>query len=631
MVSRRGLEVSSKGSPLDEESLAKLEALNNLHVMELVKRFTTLCKPAKVSVITDDPMDIAYVRQLALDLGEEAKLKMEGHTIHYDGYYDQARDKGNTRVLLPPGMEMSKGINTITREEGLEEVLGIMDGAMRGKECLVRFFCLGPTNSRFSISALQLTDSAYVAHSEDLLYRSGYEQFKRLKGSPDFFTFVHSAGELDERNTTKNVDDRRIYVDVIDGKVYSVNNQYAGNSIGLKKLALRLAVYKANHEDWLTEHMLIMGIHPPGKSRVTYFTGAYPSACGKTSTAMIPGQTIVGDDIAYLKIDGEGNCRAVNIESGVFGIIRDVNPIDDPVIYDALMTPRELIFSNILIHDREPYWLGMGLKEDEYPTEGVNHSGEWRKGKKDPEGNEIDIAHSNARYTIRLGELDNLDPNWDDPEGHVIRGIFYGGRDSDTNVPVCESLGWEHGVYMGATLESETTSATLGARGVRKHNVMAIMDFMVVPLGLYLTNHVKFGSMMKNCPKVFATNYFLKHGGEYTNAKVDKKVWVIWAEGRVHGEYEAIRTPVGYIPMYEDLRGLFREVFGKEYTEEDYETQFSIRVDNYLAKIGRIEDIFREEPNMPEEFWRVHDRQKDELKALKTKTRKSVVTPSFFL
>jgi phosphoenolpyruvate carboxykinase (GTP) len=224
------------------ENLEKLEALGNPHVVEQVYRFVDLCKPAKVTVVTDDPGEIAYVQQLALDNGEEAKLNMEGHTIHYDGYYDQARDKGNTRVLLPPGMEMSAGINTIDREEGLEEVLGFLDGAMEGKECLVRFFCLGPTNSRFSISALQLTDSAYVAHSEDLLYRSGYDQFKKLRGSDDFFTFVHSAGALDERNTTKNVDKRRIYVDVIDGKVYSVNNQYAGNSIGLKKLALRLTM-----------------------------------------------------------------------------------------------------------------------------------------------------------------------------------------------------------------------------------------------------------------------------------------------------------------------------------------------------------------------------------------------------
>ncbi|MCK4400394.1 phosphoenolpyruvate carboxykinase (GTP), partial [Candidatus Bathyarchaeota archaeon] len=351
---------------MDDNSLRKLKALKNPKVEEQVARFLELCKPAKATVITDSPEDIAYVRQLAIDLGEEALLEMEGHTIHYDGYYDQARDKGNTRVLLPEGMRMTKTINTIGREEGLEEVLGIMDGAMDGKECLVRFFSLGPTGSRFTICALQLTDSIYVAHSEDILYRNGYEEFKKL-GDGEFFTFIHSAGELDERNTTVNVDDRRIYVDVVDGKVYSVNNQYAGNSIGLKKLALRLAIYKANHEDWLTEHMLIMSVKHPDKNRVSYFTGAYPSACGKTSTAMIPGMTIVGDDIAYLRVDEEGNCRAVNIEAGVFGIIRDVNPVDDPVIYKTLITHREMIFSNILIHEGKAYWLSMGLNEDEYP------------------------------------------------------------------------------------------------------------------------------------------------------------------------------------------------------------------------------------------------------------------------
>ena len=352
---------------MDEESLTKLKALNNPHVMEQIQRFLDLCKPAKAIVFDDSQEDVKRVRQIAIDLGEEEPLNMKGHTIHYDSFYDQARDKGNTRVLKTPDMKMSKGINTIEREEGLREVLEIMDGSMKGKVCLIRFFSLGPNDSRFTECALQLTDSAYVAHSEDILYRNGYNEFKQLNGGDDFFTFIHSAGALDERNTTVDIEDRRIYVDVIDGKVYSVNNQYAGNSLGLKKLALRLAVYKSNHSDWLTEHMLIMGVKHPEKERVTYFSGAYPSACGKTSTAMIPGMTIVGDDIAYLKQDEAGNCRAVNIEAGVFGIIRDVNPIDDPVIYKTLTTPREMIFSNILIKEGEPYWLGMGLDQEEYP------------------------------------------------------------------------------------------------------------------------------------------------------------------------------------------------------------------------------------------------------------------------
>ena len=577
-------------------------------------------------MITDEKGDIDYVRELAISNQEEHRLAMQGHTIHWDGYRDQARDKANTKVLVTPDMRMSKEINTIDREEGLDEVLGILDGIMEGRECIIRFFSLGPIESRFTLCALQLTDSAYVAHSEDILYRKGYEQFKRIQGSKEFFTFIHSAGRLNERKTTLDIDKRRIYIDLLDDKVYTVNNQYAGNSLGLKKLALRLAVYKANNEDWLAEHMLIMGVHPEGKNRITYFTGAYPSACGKTSTAMIPGQSIVGDDMAYLRVDDEGNCRAVNIEQGIFGIITDVNPVDDPVIYEALTTPRELIFSNVLVSDGKPYWLGMGLEEDEYPTEGQNHIGQWHKGMKDSAGNIVEVAHKNARYTIRLEELANVNPHYNDPEGIFIDGVLYGGRDSDTNVPICQALDWVHGVYMGATIESETTSATLGKAGVRSSSPMAILDFMVVPFGKYLGNHIDFGRRLKRVPQVFSTNYFLKHDGVYTNEKVDKKVWLLWAEGRIHGEYDAIETPVGYIPKYKDLKDLFKQVFNRKYSEEAYIQQFSIRVTKYLEKLDRMEKLYREEENIPEEFWDVHNRIKGKLESLKSET----LPPDYF-
>ena len=619
---------SSQNGILSEEATAKLEALGNPHVVSLVKKYVRLCKPSNVSVITDDPRDIAYVRRLALKNKEEKELRMDGHTVHYDGYYDQARDKRHTAILLPKGQKLSHGVNTMDREAGLKEVMSLFDGAMRGKECLVRFFCLGPRDSRFSILALQLTDSAYVAHSEDILYRPGYEQFKKLDGSDDFFTFLHSAGELDDRGCSKNIDKRRIYIDVLDKKVYSINTQYAGNSLGLKKLAFRLAIHKANHEGWLAEHMLIMGVHPEGKDRVTYFTGAFPSACGKTSTAMIPGQTLVGDDIAYIKKDEEGNARAVNVESGVFGIITNVNPIDDPLIYRALTTPREVIFTNVLVNDGVPYWQGMG--RDDIPKRGINHSGEWWEGKRDAEGKVIPLSHPNARYTMRISELENADPMCDDPDGVIVRGILYGGRDSDTNVPIYESLSWEHGVYIGATIESETTSATIGETGVRVLNPMANMDFLTVPLGAYLTNHIEFGRKLRNPPKVFAVNYFLKSRGRYCNRKVDKKIWLLWAEGRVHDEYEALKTPIGYLPKYDDLKGLFERVFNRGYARGDYDLQFSIRVDKLLEKISRVEEMYESEPGMPREFWDVHNQLKEGLRALRAESGRSVVPPSYF-
>jgi len=609
---------------MDKFDLKKLEELNNQHVIKVVEEAIKLCKPAKVTVITDSKEDINYVRELALAISEEKKLKMEGHTIHFDGYYDQARDKGHTKYLLSEEVNWGLGVNSIEKDKGLEEVYSFFDGSMAGEEMLVRFFSLGPTNSIFSLKALQITDSAYVAHSEDLLYRQGYEEFKKLNGSSDFFFFLHSAGRL-ENGVSKDIDKRRIYIDLDGNRVYSVNNQYAGNSLGLKKLAFRLAINKAQNEGWLAEHMFIMGVHGP-KDRVTYFTGAFPSACGKTSTAMIPGQSVVGDDIAYLK-EINGIARAANVENGIFGIIRDVNPQDDPLIYQALITPRELIFSNVLINEGIPYWLGMGK---DVPDKGINHSGEWFKGKKDSEGNGIDCSHKNARYTIKLDALKNIDSKANDPAGVPVRAIIYGGRDSDTTIPVVESLSWSHGVFLGATVESETTFATIGAQGVRKHNPMANLDFISVPFKTYIENHLKFAQGLKEVPKIYATNYFLKdESGNYLNSKLDKKVWVLWAEGRVHGEFEAIETPVGRIPKYEDLKTLFIRKLNKDYTKAEYLQQFSLRVTKYLEKMERMSKIF-EKVEMPAAFREELKAQTERLRETRAKFGEDIISPFQF-
>lgn len=599
---------------VDEQSLKKLKDINNKYVEEIVEKYVKLCKPKKVTVLTDSEEDVAYIRELALKNGEEAKLKMEGHTIHFDGYYDQGRDIENTRVMLPPGKKLSKAIKTIGREEGIKEIMEILDGIMEGKELLVKFYCLGPNNSKFSIPALQLTDSAYVSHSEDILYRQGYEEFKKLNGSSNFFHFIHSAGRLDDRNNSEEVDKRRVYMDLEEERVFTVNNQYAGNSVGLKKLALRLAISKAHKENWLCEHMFIMGAHR--KDRITYFTGAFPTACGKTSTAMIPGQTIVGDDIAYIRPDEEGYARAVNVEQGIFGIVGDVNPKDDALIYKSLTTPRELIYSNVLVKEDIPYWLGMG---QELPEDGENYAGEWKKGSKDEKGNEISPAHKNARYTIRISELENADENADNPDGVQVRGFIYGGRDSETSVPVLQTLSWVHGVFVGAALESETTFGTTEKAGKKKHNPMSNVEFLTVPLGVYIENHMNFGEELDNPPLIFATNYFLKENDKFMNKKTDKKAWLMWMEGRVHQEFDAIETPVGFIPKYEDLKELFKEIFNKEYSKEEYEKQFSIRVLGILEKLDRIEEIYKEEENIPEMFHKHIEQERERLMEAKEK------------
>ncbi|MFQ6114604.1 MAG: phosphoenolpyruvate carboxykinase (GTP) [bacterium] len=575
---------------LGQEGYQRLIRIDNRELHQFIAKYVELCNPDKVFVCTDSDDDIDYIRQSAIRNGEESKLAIEGHTVHFDSYYDQARDRKNTNILVPKGVDLGPAISTTDRDEGLREVHEILRDIMRGKELYIRFSCLGPIRSEFSIPCVQLTDSSYVAHNEDILYRPGYEEFVRQGSSAHFFKFVHSQGELDERNVSKNLDKRRIYIDLEDEIVYSTNTQYGGNTIGLKKLAIRLAINRGAKEGWLTEHMLIMGIHGP-KNRVTYFTGAFPSLCGKTSTAMLENETIVGDDIAYLRRK-DGEVRAVNVEKGMFGIIMGINSKDDPIQWKALHSVGEIIFSNVLVtEDKHVYWIG---KDGNIPPRGYNHSGEWFIGKKDDEGREIPPSHPNARFTVDLGMFENLDSRFDDPLGVAVGGIVYGGRDSDTWVPVEESFNWTHGIITkGASLESETTAATLGKAGVREFNPMSNLDFLSLPIGKYVQINLDFGKDLDNPPLIFSVNYFLQdREGRFLNEKTDKKVWYKWMELRVHNDVGFIETPTGRIPKYQDLKRLFKEVLNKEYKQEDYNEQFMIRIPENLAKIDRVKKIY---------------------------------------
>ena len=597
---------------LTDEHFQKLISIENPQLHQFVSHYIELLNPDHIFVCTDGAEDRAFIRDAAITAREEVKLAIEGHTIHFDGYADQARDKENTKFLLPKGLDLGASINSKDKQEGLKEIQSIFSNIMQGHTLYVRFFCLGPTNSEFSIPAVQLTDSAYVAHSEDLLYRPGYEEFKRTGVAKQFFKFVHSEGKL-EGSVSVNTDQRRVYIDIEDDIVYSVNTQYGGNTLGLKKLAMRLAIKWASKEGWLTEHMFVMGVKGP-KGRTSYFTGAFPSLCGKTSTSMMKGETIIGDDIAYLRRSGE-EVRAVNVEQGMFGIIQGVNSKDDPLIWDVLHRPGELIFSNVLMaDDGSCFWIG---KDGEVPPEGVNHSGRWQPGKKDTSGKEIQPSHPNARFTLDLHFLENLDAAIDDPQGVIVQGMIYGGRDSDTLVPVEESFNWEHGIITkGASLESETTAATLGKEGVRKWNPMSNLDFLSIPVGQYIANNMAFGKGLKNPPRIFSVNYFLKdETGNFLNEKTDKAVWLKWMELRSHGEVDAIQTPTGFMPQYQDLKKLFKETLDRDYTKEAYTKQFTVRIPEGLAKIERVTEVYKNISDTPKEVFTVLKEQRERLES----------------
>jgi len=594
---------------MDWDNFEKLRRIPNPKVHQFIAEAAELCNPKNIFICSDTPDEIAYIKHMAIASGEEcAALATPGHTYHFDGYYDQGRDREVTKFLVPKGHSLSPALKQIDRDEGLNEILNLLRDSMAGRTMIVRFLILGPANSIFTIPCTECTDSWYVAHSVSLLYRSGYETFLSMNADDEFFKTLHSAGRMNERMISIDHEKKRIYIDYLTNTVYSVNTQYAGNSVGFKKLALRLAIRKAFREGWLAEHFMIMGVHGPG-DRKTYIAGAFPSACGKTSTAMLPGETILADDIAYVR-NIDGVCRAVNAEAGIFGILQNINPIDDPLIYNVLNSPNEIIFSNVLVKDARPWWLGMGC---DIPDEGLNFSGKWFKGKMGLNGKEIPPASENARYTISLKALPNCDPELDNPLGVELGAIIYGGRDYRAYVPIQQAFSWEHGVIAyGASLETETTFAITEEQGKYEINVMSIQDFVSIPLGQYIKHYLEFGKRLKKPPLIFGANYFLRDlkTGEFVNDRRDKHVWIKWIELRVHNDVSAIETPTGLIPKYEDLAKLFRQVLNKKYSREDYVRQFTIRVPENLRKIERVKEFWTTQvSDTPEKLFQILDEQ----------------------
>ncbi|MCX6694827.1 MAG: phosphoenolpyruvate carboxykinase domain-containing protein, partial [Candidatus Altiarchaeota archaeon] len=277
----------------------------------------------------------------------------------------------------------------------------------------------------------------------------------------------------------------------------------------------------------------------------------------------------------------------------------------------------EVIFSNVLIDEsNSPRWLGDARDP---PKKGVTFSGPWEAGMKDNEGKDKPYAHKNARYTISLDRLKNTDKKLYDPKGVEVSGIIYGGRDSDTTVPVEQSFDWVHGIVTkGAILESETTAATIGKEGVRVFNPMSNIDFVSIPVGRYIKDNIEFSKRANKLPAIFSSNYFLKgKDGKYISSMEDKRVWLKWMELRVHGEVDAIKTPTGFIPKFEDLKRLFREVLDRDFSKEAYDQLFTINVVEWIAKIDRTRAEYEKIPETPQILFKVLDEQKKRLEELR--------------
>ena len=611
------------GEKCDQENIDKLDKIENGEARLKIANAISMIDPDSVFVVTGSDSDVLKVREMSLEKGEEASLPMKDHTIHFDLAREQARIIDRTFYIINEGEKTSVLAKKILRDEAFEYIKDNMRGIGRGKILLVGFFSRGPVGAQAAIPALEITTSTYVMHSANILYRNVYDRFdEEVKRKGFFLNNVHSEGP----NRPEDLPNARVYMDRSWLTTFSMFCTYAGNTLLLKKgnhrFAVDLATYY-NKEEELSEHMFLTGLNGPD-GRKTYFAGAAPSGCGKTTTAMV-GTDFIGDDLAQIWIAKDGTLRGINPECGIFGIVQDVNRESDPYLMKCLREEgTEVIWTNVLIDENKvPHWVGNG---EESPKKGINFQGEWFEGKTDENGKSIPLSHPNSRCTLSNTAIGNYNEEAaEDPSGVEIKVITYSGRDSDTMPPVWVAKNSDQGVIIGASVLSAATATEVGAKGVRRQP-WANEPFIPGPLGDYMEAQFTFfnSDKLKRKPIMAGLNYFLTHGArggkgdKLLGEKRDVKPWLGWLEQRANNDVDAIETPIGYIPKYEDLKELFAGI-GKDYPNELYEKQFSLYVDNIIGRIDLQEEAYKKEENIPSKAFEIYKEQRNGLERLKSK------------
>ncbi len=610
---------------LDSTQFERISTFKNPNIPLKIANAIRMCEPDQVVINTGSEEDRQFIRDLALQKGEEAKLPMEGHTIHFDLKEEQGRIIDRTYYVANDDELVSSLALRMSRPDALETVRKGMSGIMRGKTMIVGFYSRGPAGSPVSNPAIEITSSAYVSHSAEILYRNTYHHFeKEVELLGHFYTNIHSEG----LNRPEDLPGARVLMDRSHRTTYSYNCTYAGNTLLMKKGNHRFSVDRSVYEKLgleLSEHMFITGIQGPN-GRITWITGAAPSGCGKTTTAMA-GDHFIGDDLAQMWIAEDGTIRSINPECGIFGIVEDVNWQGDPMLMECLRKPgTEVIWSNVLIDENGiPHWTGNG---EQVPEKGRNFQGYWEKGMTDAKGKKIPMSHPNSRCTLSSSALDNYSEKAEDPAGVETRVITYSGRDSDTMPPVWVAKNSDYGVVIGASIVSAATATEVGATGV-KRAPWANAPFIPGSLGEYMEAQFEFFGSNRLAPGkqpvMAGLNYFLTEearGGtskKLLGEKRDVKAWLAWLACRAHNEVEAIETPIGLIPKYEDLKRLFKERIDKEYPEDLYDKQFSLYVDNILRRIDLQLEAYGKEQKIPVRLFELLQNQRRGMLALKEK------------
>ena len=562
---------------------------NNKNVLNWIEEMKALVEPDKVVWIDGSEAQLKELRDQALATGEMEALnpeKLPGCLLHRTAVNDVARVEGRTFICSRKKEDAGPTNNWEDPNVMYDKLRKLFDGAMKGRTMYVIPYCMGPIGSPFSKVGVELTDSIYVVLNMDIMTRMGQQAFDQLgETSNDFVRGLHSKAQMDEEN-------RYIVQFPEDNTIWSVNSGYGGNVLlGKQCFALRIASYQAKDEGWMAEHMLILGLENP-QGEIKYICAAFPSACGKTNLAMlIPPEKFkkagykvwtVGDDIAWLRIGPDGRLWAINPENGFFGVAPGTNMKSNP---NALIsTQKNTIFTNVVhnLDDNTVWWEGLDKNP---PKNALNWKGEKWDCTDGSKG-----AHPNSRFTAPAINCPCISSEFNNPNGVPISAIIFGGRRAKTAPLVYQARDWQHGVFVGSTMASETTAAAAGAVGVVRRDPMAMLPFCGYNMGDYWAHWLEMGKKLGDkAPKIFNVNWFRTDDeGHFIWPGFGDNMRVLnWIVDRCEGKADAVETPIGYEPKPEDI-----DVEGLDITTDTVRDLLSVDKNLWKEEVKGIKEFY---------------------------------------
>jgi phosphoenolpyruvate carboxykinase (GTP) len=573
--------------------------------VESVARMT---RPAQIQWCDGSEAEAARIEERLIQEGDTFPLNEKTYPnclLHRSDPSDVARTEKITFICTGQREEAGPTNNWMSPTEAKQIVGGLFDGSMKGRTMYVVPYILGPAASPQSRVGVEVTDSAYVVASMRIMSRMGKVALDRLGSSSDFVPGLHSLGDL-------SPDRRYVMHFPEENLIWSIGSGYGGNALlGKKCFALRIASWMGREQGWMAEHMLILGLESPS-GKVTYMAAAFPSACGKTNLSMMVSSLekegyrvwTVGDDIAWMQVGMDGYLHAINPEAGFFGVAPGTNERTNPNVMAALR--KNTIFTNVgLTPEQEPWWEGMS---DAAPSGTKDWQGRaWKPS------NGL-AAQANSRYTVPAIQAPSISPHWEDPEGVPISAFIFGGRRARLAPLVYEAMSWQHGVYIAATMASETTAAITGDVGVTRRDPMAMLPFCGYNMGDYFGHWLDMGKRIPHPPKIFHVNWFRKGAdgkflwpGFGENARVLK-----WMLERIEGKAAATETPIGPVPTSDSIA-----LDGINVSRETMKELLRVEPADWAKEHADVGEFFKKfGDRLPEEIREEHNRLGERLQRL---------------